>query len=427
MRARTQSHHSRRMLPVAALIAATVVGSPLTASAATAGSTSGRGALISALRTDLSQYLAARGVPEHISALGLTVTFAGHDDERAISLAAGTTTYGGQTPVSPRALWQIGSNTKAFTSVMLLQLEAERKLSINDTLGTWLPQYPAWSHVTIKQLLDMTSGIPDYTSQPAYLQALTANPNTTFHAAQLVSYGYGPALGSGYAYSNTNYVLAQLIIERVTHDSYGDQLAKRILIPLRLRNTCFAPYTCPASFAARMPTGYLFESADPSLQGYPVPPLNLTFAQGAGAIIASLQDMATWDRALYRGELLPAKQQRELESLVSTQTGLPISTTTPSDPEGYGLGVAQLTSPLTGTVWFYEGETYGFRVLHVYLPGSRTLIALATNSAVGTADQLDSLLVSVYQTLQSSGVIPTGDRNVGSQLTTNSPVVHPMN
>jgi len=401
---------------VVTLVAALVAGSALPASAETAAPVGHRGTLISDLRADLSQYLAARGTPEHISALGLTITFAGHDDDRNISLGAGTTTYGGDTPVSPRALWQIGSNTKAFTSVMVLQLEAQRKLSINDTLGTWLPQYPAWSHVTIRQLLDMTSGIPDYTSQPAFAKALIADPNTIFSTAQLVSYAYGPPLGSGYAYSNTNYVLLQMIIERVTHDSYGDQLTRRILIPLGLRDTCYAPYTCPPSFARRMPTGYFFFPGVPTLQGYPVPPLNLTFAQGAGAIVSSLPDMATWDRALYSGRMLPPKQQRELESLVSTTTGLPISTTTPSDPEGYGLGVVQITSPIIGTAWFYEGETYGFRVLHMYLPDSGTLIALAANSAVGQADQLGSLLVAVYQTLHSDGAIPAHESGAGPGL-----------
>lgn len=418
----------QRWLPVAALAVAAVVGSSLPANATTSTADTSRGALISALRSELSQYLADRGTAEHVSALGLTVTFAGHEGDRDISLAAGTTTYGGQTPVSPRALWQIGSNTKAFTSVMLLQLEAERKLSINDTLGTWLPQYPAWSGVTIKQLLDMTSGIPDYTVQPAYVRVITADPNTVFPTAQLVSYAYGLPLGpAGYAYSNTNYILVQMIIERATHDSYGDQLAKRILVPLRLHSTCYAPYTCPAGFADRMPTGYFFQAGFPALEGYPVPALNLSFAEGAGGIVASLQDMTTWDRALYRGQLLPPRQQRELESLVSTRTGLPIPTTTPGDPEGYGLGVSQADFALLGKVWLYEGGTYGFRVLHIYLPRSGTLIALAANSAVGRADQLSALLTSVYQTLETAGAVRSGQGGAAFGSGVGPAIAHPMN
>ena len=371
-------------------------------------------ALLALLRGDLSRYLATRRQAEHISALALTVTFAGN--QPAISVAAGTTRYGGGGPVSPGALWQIGGNTRAFTAVMLLQLEAEGKLSITDTVGKWLPQYPAWRNVTIKQLLDMTSGIPDLYDDdlPGYqalLRAIAAG--TDFSAARLISYAAGAVTGDVWDNSTTNYLLAQLIIERVTHDSYGDQLSKRIIIPLRLHDLCYAPTGCPAADAARMPAGYFFDTAvanevppNPlaSLLGKQVPPLALTQYQGAGGIVSSLQDMATWDRALYQGQELPPPQQRQLESLVSTTTGRPISAATPADPLGYGLGVVQMTSPSIGTAWFYEGNTLGYRVLHLYFPRSGIIIALAANSVPDPAnDDLFTLAVSVYQALQKAG------------------------
>lgn len=175
---------------------------------------------------------------------------------------------------------------------------------------------------------------------------------------------------------------------------------RRIIIPLRLHNLCYAPYTCPAAAAAAMPAGYL-ESAVPQLQplqGKPVPPLALTWAQGAGGIVSSLQDMTTWDRALYQGQELPPRQQRQLESLVSTTTGKPIRGTTYTDLSGYGLGVAQDTGWMPETVWDCEGGTLGYRVLHVYWPRSGLIIALAINSAPDR-DELGNLAASVYQTL----------------------------
>ncbi len=286
--------------------------------------------LQAALRRDLSDYLTTRGTAEHISAVSLQITFPG--TRPAISLADGTTRYDGGPPVSASAPWQIGSNTKAFTAVILLQLEAEGKLSIDDPIGTWLPQYPAWRHITIRQLLDMTSRIPDYTSQPAFLAAIAANPSARFITAQLVSYVAGLPLGpKGWHYTNTDYILAQMIIEKVTHDTYASQLTQRITDPLRLRSTCLAPYTCPPSDAARMPAGYLYIAGVPaSLLGQAMPPLALTWAQGAGGIVTSLADMTTWDRALYSGQLLPPRQQHQLESLVSEATGQPIAHTTPA-------------------------------------------------------------------------------------------------
>jgi hypothetical protein len=93
-----------------------------------------------------------------------------------------------------------------------------------------------------------------------------------------------------------------------------------------------------------------------------------------------------------------------LTSLVSTQTGQPIGQTSPTDPGGFGLGVAQLTAEPIGTFWFYEGETLGFRTLHVYLPESEVIIAIGLNSHPAD-DQIRSLAVSVYETLMSEGVL----------------------
>jgi D-alanyl-D-alanine carboxypeptidase len=401
-----KSTRSRRTAAAAgcALLGAGALLSAGSASASAAQPRQADVTLRAALHRDLSDYLTARRTAEHISAVSLEITFRG--SRPAISLADGTTRYHGGPSVSASALWQIGSNTKAFTAVILLQLEAEGRLSINDPIGTWLPQYPAWRHVTIRQLLDMTSRIPDYTSQPGFVAALEANPSASFTTAQLISYVTGLPLGpAGYHYTNTDYLLAQIIIEKVTGDSYASQLTRRIIDPLRLRATCLAPSTCPPSDAALLPVGYLDDAGvPPALLGEAVPPLALTWAQGAGGIVSSLADMTTWDRALYSGRLLPSRQQHELESLVSEATGQAIARTTPADPSGYGLGLQQQSDGLAGIIWDYEGETYGYRVLHLYFPGSGMIIALAVNSATEN-DDLADLAGSVYQTLQKAGAV----------------------
>jgi D-alanyl-D-alanine carboxypeptidase len=139
-----------------------------------------------------------------------------------------------------------------------------------------------------------------------------------------------------------------------------------------------------------------------------VSPLGLTWAQAAGGIVSSLADMTTWDRDLYQGRLLPARQQHQLESLVSQATGKPILRTTVADPLGYGLGVAQGIFPgPTGNFWYYEGQAFGARVLQMYFPHSGTIIALAVNSSTDN-DHLSDLAGSVYQTLQKSGAVSNG-------------------
>jgi len=390
---------------ICALLGAAGMASAGAASASATASRQSAAALRTALRRDLSRYLTARRTAEHISAVSLRITYPGAAP--AISLAAGTTRYNGGPPVKASALWQIGSNTKAFTSVILLQLEAEGKLSIGDPIGKWLPQYPAWRHITIRQLLDMTSRIPDYLYQPAFIAAFAADQRTRFTAARLVSYAAGLPLGpAGYHYTNTDYLLAQMIIEKVTHRSYASQLTRRITGPLRLATTCLAPYTCPRSDAARMPAGYFdIAGAPTSLIGKAMPPLALTWAQAAGGIVSSLADMTTWDRALYTGQLLPPRQQHQLQSLVSEATGKPISRATAADPAGYGLGVQQVFNRQTGTFWAYEGQAFGARVIHYYFPRTGLLIAVAANSSTITEDDLSDLASAVYQTLQDAGAL----------------------
>jgi D-alanyl-D-alanine carboxypeptidase len=361
--------------------------------------------LRASLRADLSRYLSTRRVAEHISAVSLAVAFRGR--RPGINLAVGRTRYRGGRPISLNSLWPIGSNTKAFTGVMMLQLEAEGKLSIDDTLAKWLPQYPAWGQITIRQLLNMTSGIQDALAQPAYLQAYAAAPNQVFSGERLVSYVAGLPLETGWVYSNTNYVLAQMIIERATHESYAEQLRKRIAIPLGLHNLFVSPTRFPRSITTRLPAGYFYLGPEA------LPEMSSQFAKdqsrypigatASGGIVGSLADIAKWDRALFTGRFLPRKQQRELESLVSQKTGKPIKKTTPGDPAGFGLGVSQTTTSGLGTVWAYVGETWGFRCLLIYGPRSATAIAIGANS-VPERDHVSPLGTSVYQKLHRAGV-----------------------
>jgi D-alanyl-D-alanine carboxypeptidase len=396
---------------VAALLVLTGIVAPVAghvpAHAAPSGpGTAGDDAVTAQLRADLQAYLQARGTAEHISAASVSVNLP--DRRGTIDVTAGTTTFDGSVPVRPDSVWQIGSNTKAFTSVLVLQLEAEHRLSIDDTLGTWLPQYPQWRDVTIRHLLDMTSGIATYDDEPAWYVDYAADPHTDFSPERLVDYVVDAPATSGYSYSNTNYVLAAMIIERVTGQSYEHELYRRIIEPLGLCDLHYRPDVYPARVTDREPAGYFFNHLFPlsELLGRDSSQDTLSWARSAGAIISTTSDLTRWERALYSGRMLPAQQQAELESLVSIQTGQPIDSTSAADPRGFGLGVAQLTDPELGTFWFYEGEGLAFRAVHAYFPDSGLILAIGLNSATESAnDQIGALTKSVYGSLRDAGLI----------------------
>lgn len=189
-----------------------------------------------------------------------------------------------------------------------------------------------------------SSGIPSYEQQPAFLADYVADPYANDTTERLVSYAAQAPATSGYSYSNTNYILAQMIIEKASEDTYDHQLYNRIIDPLGLHELTFSRHVYPATITAREPAGYFYLKEIPVLLGHDVSRHSLSFAQGAGGIVGTTREMTRWERALYSGRVLPATQQAELLSLVSTKTGQPIGKTSQADTAGYGLGVQQGTT-----------------------------------------------------------------------------------
>ena len=292
-----------------------------------------------------------------------------------------------------------------------MRLEAEHRLSIDDTLGNWLPQYPQWRDVTIRRLLNMTSGIPAFEEQPAFQRAYLADPHQYFSPDRLVSYAVGaPPPAEPFYYSNTNYVLAEMIVAKASHDTYRHQLYSRLLQPLGLDGLYYGPHSAPRGVLEREPAAYFATDAYPILAdliGQDVSRQTLSWARGAGAMLGTTHDMTVWERALYGGTLLPPRQQAELTSLVSQTSGEPIERPSPLDQAAFGLGLdVRYLPPLDTMLWNYEGGTMGMRVMHVYLPTSGVIVAFGLNSErVGRSDHIDDLLLALWNTLLAHGLV----------------------
>ncbi|HKE36716.1 MAG TPA: serine hydrolase domain-containing protein [Candidatus Baltobacteraceae bacterium] len=360
------------------------------------------------LKADLQDYLKARGKPEHISTVSLSVSL---PDGRFIDVAAGTTAYGAGRPVTPSNLFQIGSNTKAFTAVLAMKLEAQHKLAVSDTLGKWLPQYPAWKTATIHQLLDMTSGIPTYDNTMAWQRDYSRNPTRIFTPVELVAYVDPKSpLKHEWLYSNTGYIMTEMIEEKATGKSYTELVRDEVIAPTGIPDLYYYPEAVPAGVRARTVAGYLDnDEADnagltpmlgKSQRDYP-----LSWARAAGAIVATPHAMAAWARDLYRGDILTPAERTRMETLVSLKTANPMAEPTADDSRGFGLGVAKMYMPGLGSFWFYEGMTLGYRMVHAYFPKQNVIVALGINSQPrGDQNKSGPLVQTIVKTLQADGL-----------------------
>jgi D-alanyl-D-alanine carboxypeptidase len=367
-----------------------------------------RVALATALRHELDAYLKERGAKEHLSSLSLAVSFA--PGQPALDVTAGTVRYGSGAPVTPLDLYQIGSNTKAFTAVAILRLEAEGKLSIDAPIGTYLPQYPAYAKVTLRQMLRMNAGLPSYDNTSAWERMMAEHPMANLSSDRLVRLVY-PKLestpGTKYSYSNTGYVLAEEIVAaRSPSKSFETEMA-RLNQTSGLKHTFYSSHLYPPAIAGRVVAGY-YENDDPGLKsfiGKDVSGYSVSWARGAGSIVSTPEDLTIWAREIYQGtKLLPAKQKTELESLISIKTAKPIAKVTPEDPAGFALGVAQRYAPPLGTFWFYQGETLGFRAAHLYFPDSNLVVAVFANSRPTEKEShLPQLFSKLYATIKANG------------------------
>ena len=191
----------------------------------------------------IDDYVAKRASIEGLSGAALQVDRGGGHPLTAVF--AGTNGLSDAKPIGADTLFQIGSNTKEFTAALILELEAAGKLRLDDTIGRWLPQYPAWQDVTIRSLLHMVSGIPNYSETVEIGEIQVADVHHQFSAKDLIGFvdpdnGKHLPPNTGWFYSNTNYILAGLIIEAASGLSYEQALTTMILEPLGLHDTFYA-------------------------------------------------------------------------------------------------------------------------------------------------------------------------------------------
>jgi D-alanyl-D-alanine carboxypeptidase len=292
--------------------------------------------------------------------------------------ASGLSNRANGTRIRPEMIFGAGSITKSFMAALILQLSEERKLSLDDTLGQWLPAVAANpalhmpGAVTIRQLLNHTSGIYELVENEELRNALVADPAKRWNPEDVLAFVNRPPYfppGAGWHYSNTNYNLLGLIAARAANASVVSELQRRLFVPLGLRRTFLAGEEAVAGEIAHGHTDF-FGVPKQDISSWPRTALD-SIAGTAGALVSTSEDLARWAQALFGGEFLQPESRQQLLTFVPTD----------DDDREYGLGVARLWDRQLGEIWWHSGEIPGYEAVIAYHPESRTSIALVVNDS----------------------------------------------
>ncbi|TDC35607.1 class A beta-lactamase-related serine hydrolase [Micromonospora sp. KC213] len=341
-----------------------------------------------------------------VTAAGMPGVFAElRDGRHATTAASGVADVDTGRPVRPHMRHRVGSITKTFVATALLQLVGEGRLALDAPLGRYLPEF-AVPGVTVRMLLNHTSGLGDYV--PVLFRSgedIEARRYTTFEPRDLARMGLAQPRtgtpGTGWSYSNTNYILAGLILEQVTGRPAAYEINRRIIRPLGLSGTYLPGHATrivgPHS-EAYIPWG---EGILRDFSEY-----NMSWLWLAGELVSTPTDVNRFYRALLTGRLLRPAELAQLRTVVPRD---------PAHPEkgSYGLGI--WTRPLPcGPVWGHDGLGFGYSTISLHSADGARQITVAANMSFynppGAPDPIADAIDAVVQ----EGLCPgRPDRSTG--------------
>ncbi|PTM88288.1 beta-lactamase family protein [Streptomyces spinosirectus] len=291
------------------------------------------------------------------------VTLTAREGHGSWSTTAGVGNLRTKAPRSAVDRYRVGSITKTFVSTVLLQLEAEERLSLDDTVDKWLPgKVRGHGHdgraITLRMLLNHTSGVFNYTADEDFGRTYFLKDGFFKHRydrtspadllAIAMSHKPDFAPGTSWNYSNTNYLLAALVIEKVTGRPYGAEIRDRIIEPLHLSATSVPGTRVTVPRPSSRAYSKLAETATGPT--YDVTTLNPAIAYGSGEMISDSADLDRFYSALLRGRLLPPHQLKEMKTTVPIEGAPNVR---------YGLGLIDRTLSCGVHVWGHDGGIHG--------------------------------------------------------------------
>ncbi|ATI52600.1 serine hydrolase domain-containing protein [Bacillus tropicus] len=305
------------------------------------------------------------------------------------SYTAGVADLTTKKPMKADFRFRIGSVTKTFIATVLLQLSGENRLNLDDSIEKWLPGVIQGNgydgnQITIRQILNHTSGIAEYMNSKDFD---IMDTKKSYTAEEFVKMGISLppdfAPGKGWSYSNTGYVLMGILIEKVTGNSYAEEVENRIIEPLDLSNT-FLPGNSSVIPGTKHARGYIQLDGASELK-------DVTYinpGSSDGDIISTADDLNKFFSYLLSGKLLKEQQLNQM------------LTTVPTDREGagYGLGIVEFKLPNGVSVWGHRGSVLGFSTFVGGTLGGKHTLAVNLNSFnFSNPDPFKSILLAEFR------------------------------
>jgi D-alanyl-D-alanine carboxypeptidase len=312
-------------------------------------------------------------------------------------------------PITSAMAFPLNSNTKTYVASIMLKLQEAGQIQLSDTIGKWIQNKPNVNgQITVRQLLNHTSGLYNYTSSVAFNDSVTADLNRIWQPAELLNFVGTPSFspGAGWEYSNTNYLLAGMIMEQVTGMPVAQAFRSKLLTPQGLNSTWFFPQETPS---AVIPHFWFKDGGggviDGQVFGYS-PQGFYSTAQAAGALFSTAEDNVRFWQKLISGQIVNSASLTEWKQVRVL-----------SSTNAYGLGVFRRKN-FNGTTIYQHGGT-GAGAINENLTDSATgvcITVLTNQDSASNSMLLNGVVAALHKVTQNPPAAPTAVGQVGEAI-----------
>ncbi|KAB8029893.1 serine hydrolase domain-containing protein [Fluviispira multicolorata] len=333
-----------------------------------------------------------------LPSIWLSVSLAGQNEH--YNYLTGGYIKGDDKKINEKALYKVSGLTKTVTAEIINKLILEKKIKLNDKIGKWFPEYPLWGKASIKDLLNNTSGILDYTKSFRWNENLIKNPTKIWNRKDLLDIPYDGSIlfepGTQWENSNTNYLLLGIIIEKVTNKSLSE-FYNTIISGSDMKNSYYIPAAMPDDIISNLIHGYTRDQID-------IAKLNASWALSVGGLYSNPHDMIKWFETLLFSKITLFKnsQNPQFENPFISLT----TTKSLKRFDSIGFSSALYSMPTSnGILWFNAGYFPGYLSFAGIFPCSGIIFAYSTSRVPKKMNLQEIILQKLLKSIEKDEIL----------------------